>query len=88
MTTQKDNHAFYIGTANSVIYFVDIQGQCTEVLNADGTDLHSMLHHQTRDSLVVMTEGLNIAHYQADPISGRLTELTKVIKKFNFFPQY
>ncbi|XP_012255289.2 intraflagellar transport protein 140 homolog [Athalia rosae] len=76
--TQRDNHAFYIGTANGVVYFVDSQGQCIEVLNTDGASLHCLLHHQTRDSVVVMTEGLNIGHFQADPITGRLTELTKV----------
>lgn len=77
--TQRDNHAFYIGTANATIYFVDVQGQCVEVLSMNDTTLHSLLHHQSRDSLVVLTAGLNIAHYQADPINGQLTELTKVI---------
>ncbi|CAK9817048.1 Intraflagellar transport protein 140 homolog [Anthophora quadrimaculata] len=76
--TQRDNHAFYIGTTNGVIYFVDNQGQCTEILNTNGAALQFLLHHQTRDSLIVMTEGLNIGHFQADPITGRLTELTKV----------
>ncbi|XP_043479538.1 intraflagellar transport protein 140 homolog [Leptopilina heterotoma] len=76
--TQRDNHAFYIGTANATIYFVDIQGQCVEVINMNDTTLHALLHHQSRDSLVVLTAGLNIAHYQADPITGQLTELTKV----------
>lgn len=77
--TQRDNHAFYIGTANAIIYFVDVQGQCTEVLSMEDTNLYSLLHHQTRDSLVVLTAGLNISHYQADPLTGQLTELTKVI---------
>ena len=76
--TQRDNHAFYIGTANGNIYFVDAQGQCKQVLDTDGATLHCLLHHQTRDSIIVMTEGLNIGHYQADPISGELIELTKV----------
>ncbi|XP_015590632.1 intraflagellar transport protein 140 homolog [Cephus cinctus] len=78
ISTQRDNHAFYIGSANGVVFFVDAQGQCTEVLNTDGASIHCLLHHQTRDSLVIMTEGLNIGHFQADPITGRLTELTKV----------
>ncbi|XP_046604167.1 intraflagellar transport protein 140 homolog [Neodiprion virginianus] len=78
VTTQRDNHAFYIGTMNGVVYFVDSQGQCIEVLNTDGATLHCLLHHQSRDSVVMMTEGLNIGHFQADPITGRLTELTKV----------
>ncbi|KAF3422708.1 hypothetical protein E2986_01971 [Frieseomelitta varia] len=78
VVTQRDNHAFYIGTTSGVIYFVDNQGQCTEVLNTNGATLQFLLHHQTRDSLVVMTEGLNIGHFQTDPITGRLTELTKV----------
>ncbi|KAG7210438.1 hypothetical protein KM043_011970 [Ampulex compressa] len=75
---QRDNHAFYIGTSSGVLYFVDVQGQCMEVLNTNGAALHFLLHHQTRDSIIIMTEGLNIGHFQSDPITGRLTELTKV----------
>lgn len=30
-----------------------------------------------------MTEELNIGHFQADPISGELTELTKVYEKIS-----
>ncbi|XP_020285443.1 intraflagellar transport protein 140 homolog isoform X2 [Pseudomyrmex gracilis] len=76
--TQRDNHAFYIGATNGTIYFVDAQGQCKEVLNTDGAALHCLLHHQTRDSIIVLTEGLNIGHFQADQVTGELTELTKV----------
>ncbi|XP_076624343.1 intraflagellar transport protein rempA [Colletes latitarsis] len=75
---QRDNHAFYVGTTSGIIYFVDNQGQCTEVLSMNGAALQFLLHHQTRDSIIIMTEGLNIGHFQADPITGQLTELTKV----------
>ncbi|XP_018367510.1 PREDICTED: intraflagellar transport protein 140 homolog isoform X1 [Trachymyrmex cornetzi] len=75
---QRDNHSFYIGTVNGIIYFVDVQGQCKEVLSTDGAVLHCLLYHQNRDSIIVMTEGLNIGHFQADSITGELTELTKV----------
>jgi len=78
VSTQQDNHAFYISTTNGIIYFVDTQGQCKEVLNTDGLSLNYLLHHQIRDSIVIMTEGLNIGHFQADPVNGELTELTKV----------
>ncbi|XP_034180473.1 intraflagellar transport protein 140 homolog isoform X3 [Osmia lignaria lignaria] len=78
VATQKDNYAFYVGTTSGVIYFVDNQGQCTEVLNTNGAALQFLLHHQTRDSIIIMTDGLNIGHFQADPITGRLVELTKV----------
>ncbi|XP_043280056.1 intraflagellar transport protein 140 homolog isoform X2 [Venturia canescens] len=75
---KKDDHSFYIGSTNGMIYYIDAQGQCKEVLNTDGMSLHSLLHHTSRDSLVVLTEGLNIGYYQADPATGRLTELTRV----------
>ncbi|KYM98003.1 PREDICTED: intraflagellar transport protein 140 homolog [Cyphomyrmex costatus] len=75
---QRDNHSFYIGTISGIIYFVDSQGQCKEVLSTDGAIVHCLLYHQTRDSIIVMTEGLNIGHFQADSITGELTELTKV----------
>ncbi|XP_036142588.1 intraflagellar transport protein 140 homolog [Monomorium pharaonis] len=78
ITAQRDNYSFYIGTINGTIYFVDAQGQCKEVFNTNGAALNCLLYHQTRDSIIVMTEGLNIGHFQIDPISGELTELTKV----------
>ena len=76
--TQRDDHSFYIGSTSGIIYFVDAQGQCKEVLNTDGMALYCLLHHTTRDSVVVLTEGLNIGHFQADATTGRLTELTRV----------
>lgn len=82
VSIQKDNHAFYIGAINGTIFYVDSQGQCTEVLTANGA-LHVILHHHSRDSIVIMTEGLSIAHYHADG-TGRLTELTKVNQKLLF----
>ncbi|XP_015439170.1 PREDICTED: intraflagellar transport protein 140 homolog [Dufourea novaeangliae] len=78
VVTQRDNHAFYIGTTSGVIYFVDNQGQCTEVFSTSGVALQFLLHHQTRDSIIIMTDGLNVGHFQTDPITGRLSELTKV----------
>ncbi|XP_014614871.1 PREDICTED: intraflagellar transport protein 140 homolog [Polistes canadensis] len=78
VSTRKDNHAFYIGTSNGVIYFIDAQGQCMEVFNTDGVTLQFLLYHQIRDSIIIMTEGLNIGYFQADPITGQLTEITKV----------
>lgn len=78
VSLQQDNHVFYIGTVNGVIYFIDAQGQCKEVLNTDGATLQCLLYHQIRDSIIIMTEGLNIGHFQVNPISGELTELTKV----------
>lgn len=75
---QRDNSAFYVGSTNGIINFIDCNGQCVQVLNMDGSTLHCLLHHQMRDSIVVMSEGLHIGHFQADPVTGRLTELTKV----------
>lgn len=78
MTVQKDNHAFYIGSTTGNIYYIDAPGQCTEVLNIGEMNILCMLHHQTRDSIVILTEGLNIGHFQAEPTTGRLTEITRV----------
>ncbi|XP_058796246.1 intraflagellar transport protein 140 homolog isoform X2 [Phymastichus coffea] len=78
VSIQRDNHAFYIGTVNGIVYYIDNQGQCLQVLNMEGSALHSLLHHQTRESLVIMSEGLNIGHFQCDSVTGHLTELTKV----------
>ncbi|XP_012271619.1 intraflagellar transport protein 140 homolog [Orussus abietinus] len=78
VAVRRDNFAFYIATVSGSIYFVDSQGQCIEVLNTEGASVRSLLYHCHRDSLVVMTEGPNIGHFQIDPTTGRLTELTKV----------
>jgi intraflagellar transport protein 140 len=75
---KRDNYAFYIGTVNGLVYYIDNQGQCTQVLSFEGAILHCLLHHQTRESIVIMSEGLHIGHFQSDPVTGRLTELTKV----------
>ena len=79
---QRDNHAFYLGTVNGLVYYIDGQGQCVQVLDLGGSTLHCLLHHQTRESIVIMSEGLHIAHYQADTVTGRLTELTKVLHSY------
>ncbi|KAK0096463.1 hypothetical protein PV326_005425 [Microctonus aethiopoides] len=76
--SRKDNHAFYIGSTNGIIYYIDAEGQCTEVYNTGGLNLHCLLYHQTRDSLVIMTEGLNIGYLLSDSATGRLTELNRV----------
>ncbi|XP_011503227.1 PREDICTED: intraflagellar transport protein 140 homolog [Ceratosolen solmsi marchali] len=76
--TKHDNYAFYVGTANGIIYYVDNEGQCSQVLNFEGATIYCLLHHQTRESIVIMSEGLHIGHFQTDPVTGQLTELTKV----------
>ncbi|XP_011298550.1 intraflagellar transport protein 140 homolog [Fopius arisanus] len=78
VNVQKDNLTFYIGSSSGTIYYVDSQGQCMEVLNTGGLTLHCLLHHPTRDSVVIMTEGLTIGHFQSESTTGRLTELSRV----------
>lgn len=51
----------------------------------EGSSLHCLLHHQTRESIVIMSEGLHIGHFQADGVTGRLTEITKVLRDFSIF---
>lgn len=65
---------------------MDVEGQCVEVLDTNGANIVSLLHHQTRDSLVVMSSGYNIGYYQADPNNGKLVEITRV--HFSFFLLY
>lgn len=61
-----------------MVYFVDVEGQCIDVLDSGGLTILCMLHHQTRDCLVVMTAGVNIGYFQANPENGKLVEITKV----------
>ncbi|XP_014295650.1 intraflagellar transport protein 140 homolog [Microplitis demolitor] len=76
--SQKDNYAFFIGSLDGILYYIDAKGHCKQVLNTDGLTLYGLLHHQSKDSIVVMTEGLNICQFQIDPFTGELTELIKV----------
>ncbi|XP_044589157.1 intraflagellar transport protein 140 homolog isoform X2 [Cotesia glomerata] len=75
---QKDNYAFFIGSLDGFIYYIDTKGHCKEVLNTGGITLCGLLHHQSRDSIVVMTEGFNVSQFQIDSFTGELTEMIKV----------
>lgn len=76
-TNGVDNHCFYVGTQNGCVYYLNQAGECTEVLNTDGTGLTAIMHHPSKDAIVIMMDGLTIGYFSID-CKGRLAELSKV----------
>lgn len=62
--------------AGALLYFTE-DGTSTEVLNTEGVPLKKILYHEHKDSLIVMTEDLNVGHFQVNP-NGQVTEIMKV----------
>ncbi|EFA08985.1 Intraflagellar transport protein 140 homolog-like Protein [Tribolium castaneum] len=73
----SDNLSFYVGTQVGSIYYVNSGGSCMEVLNTEGVPLSYIVHHPSKDALIVMMEGLTIGHFSVDS-QGQLNELAKV----------
>lgn len=44
----KDNHCFYVGTQNGLIYYLNQSGTCTEVLRSENTAMTQVLWHPKR----------------------------------------
>lgn len=72
-----DNLSFYVGTQVGSIYYVNNAGTCIEVLNTEGVPLSYIVHHPSKDALIVMMEGLTVGHFSIDN-QGHLNELAKV----------
>jgi len=62
--------------AGALLYFTE-DGTSTEVLNTEGVPLKKILYHEHKDSLIVMTEDLNVGQFQVNP-NGQVTEIMKV----------
>lgn len=58
-------------------FFVFKGGDCVEVFNTEGIPLNYIVHHPTREAIVVMMESLTIGYFSIDT-KGGLTEISKV----------
>lgn len=76
-STGMDNHCFYAGTQNGSLFYVEERGNCFEVLNTEGVPLTYVMHHPSKEALVVMMEGLTIGYF-AVGMNGNLSEVLKV----------
>lgn len=72
----KENLNSYAGAASGIIYFLNENGSCMEVLQAEGA-IKTLLHHVSSDVLIVVTENMVIGQFQIDN-DGTLSEISKV----------
>ena len=72
----KENLNFYCGSLTGVVYYLNENGSCMEVLQADGA-IRRMLYHEGGDSLIVVTESLVVGQFRVEP-DGSLVETSKV----------
>ncbi|CAL4114854.1 unnamed protein product, partial [Meganyctiphanes norvegica] len=72
----KENLNFFIGSSNGVLYHISEAGSCVEVLQADG-GIKRLLHHDARNLLVVITEGMVLGQFSVAS-DGGVTEINKV----------
>ncbi|XP_049310514.1 intraflagellar transport protein 140 homolog [Bactrocera dorsalis] len=73
----KDNHCFYVGTQNGVMYYINQGGACTEVLKNNTVPIMQMLWHPKKDAVICLMEDMTIALYLVES-TGILTELDRV----------
>ena len=74
----SENLNCYAGSTTGVIYFLNANGSCMEVLQADGA-VKYILHYNndSQDIIIVITESMVIGQFQVDP-DGCLTEVAKI----------
>lgn len=73
----KDNHCFYVGTQNGVLYYVNQQGSCAEIMHLSSAPIIQFLWHPQKDAVVVMLDDMTVVHYLVES-SGILAELDRV----------
>ena len=72
----RENLNFYVGSMSGVIYYLNENGSCMEVLQADGA-IRTLLYHSLSDLLIVVTESLVVGQFKVEG-DGSLVEVSKV----------
>ena len=75
-SNMSENFNCYAGSASGIIYYLNENGSCMEVLQADGA-VKYLLHYPLNDLIIVITESMVIGQFQMDP-DGSLTEVSKI----------
>lgn len=73
----KDNHCFYVGTQSGILYYLNQQGTCTEVMQHPSSPITQFLWHPQKDAVVAMLEDMTVVHYFVES-TGSLSELDRV----------
>ena len=75
----SENLNCYAGSTSGVIYFLNANGSCMEVLQADGAVKYILYYdNEGQDVIIVITENMVIGQFQVDPSDGSLVEVTKI----------
>ena len=72
----RENTNFYVGSMSGVIYYLNENGSCMEVLQADGA-IRTLLYYDLGDILIVVTESLVVGQFRVES-DGSLVEVSKV----------
>ncbi len=59
----SENLNSYAGSVSGIIYYLNENGSCMEVLQADGA-VKYLLHYQQNDRIIVITESMVIGQFQ------------------------
>ena len=70
-----ENLNCYAGSASGIIYFLNDNGSCMEVLQADGA-VKYLLHYAHNDLIIVITENMVIGQFQMDE-DGSISEVSR-----------
>lgn len=73
----QDNHCFYVGTQNGILYYVNQQGTCTEAMRLTSSPIVQVLWHPRKDAIVTLMDDMTVAHYFVES-SGMVSELDRV----------
>lgn len=73
----KDNQSFYVGTQNGILYYLNQQGTCLEVMHLASAPIIQLLWHPLKDAVVALLDDMTVVHYCVEG-SGVLAELDRV----------
>lgn len=71
-----ENLNCYAGSVSGIVYFLNKNGSCVEVLQADGP-VKDIMHYKERDLVIVITESMVIGQFSTEA-DGSLVEISKV----------
>ena len=59
----NENLNCYAGSSTGVVYYLNQNGSCMEVLQADGP-IRYVFHHKENDLIIIITESMVIGQFQ------------------------
>jgi hypothetical protein len=67
----SENLNSYAGSVSGIIYYLNENGSCMEVLQADGA-VKYLLHYQQNDRIIVITESMVIGQFQVEVVKMQM----------------